>query len=109
MRRGDLYRVRKASKDDPKDSRVFMVVSRQEFIDTTFSSVVCVPVYSKYADAIPTQVEVGVDEGLKHDSAIYCDALISLPKSMLTDFIGLLSDDKIVAVNRALRIALATG
>ena len=63
---------------------------------------------TKY-DGFPTQIEVGVDEGLKHDSAIYCDELVSLPKSMLTDFIGTLSNVKMEAVNIALRIALATG
>jgi mRNA interferase MazF len=50
-----------------------------------------------------------VDEGLKHDSAIYCDELVSLHKSMLTDYVGSLSKEKIAAVNFALRIALATG
>jgi mRNA interferase MazF len=75
MKRGEFYRVHKGSKHDPKDQRVFLVVSRQDFIESTFSSVVCAPVYSKY-HGIDTQVEIGVDEGMKHDSAIYCDALI---------------------------------
>ena len=85
-----------------------MVVSRQAVIDSSFSAVICAPVYSKY-DNITTQVEVGAEEGLKHDSAVYCDELISLPKSILTDYVGTLSNDKIEEVNIALRIALATG
>jgi mRNA interferase MazF len=108
MRRGDLYRVYRGSKYDPRDYRVFLVVSRQTVIDSLFSTVVCAPVYSKY-DSFTTQIEIGVDEGLKHDSAIYCDELVSLPKSMLTDFIGSLSPLKMEAVNNALRIALAIG
>ena len=67
MKRGDFYRVYKGNKNDPKSYRVFMVVSRQSLVDSTFSTVVCAPVYSKYYD-ITTQVEVGIDEGLKHDS-----------------------------------------
>ncbi len=55
------------------------------------------------------RVTVGVEEGLKHDSAIYCDELVSFPKSMLTDYVGTLPDDKIEMVNSALRIALAVG
>jgi mRNA interferase MazF len=47
-----------------------------------------------------------MDEGLKHDSSIHCDELVSLPKSALTDFIGTLSPQKIQALNKALRIAL---
>ena len=108
MKRGEFYRVHKGSKHDPKDHRIFLVISRQDFIETPFSSVVCAPVYSKY-HGIDTQVEVGADEGMKHDSAIYCDALISIPKTMLTDFVSTLSDCKLKEVNTALRIALATG
>jgi len=106
MKRGDLYRVYRGSKHDPKDYRVFLVVSRQLLLDSQFSTVVCAPVYSKY-DGFPTQVEIGVNEGLKHDSAIYCDELVSIPKSMLTDYIGSISSDKMETVNTSLRIALA--
>jgi mRNA interferase MazF len=108
MKRGEFYRVRKGSKHDPKEQRIFLVVSRQDFIESAFSSVVCAPVYSKY-HGINTQIEVGADEGMKHDSAIYCDALISIPKTMLTDYVSALSDYKMKEVNIALRIALAAG
>ena len=82
-----------------------MVVSRQVLIDSRFSTVICAPVYSVY-DGISTQVQVGIDEGLKHDSSIHCDELISLPKSALANFIGTLPPQKIRALNQALRIAL---
>ena len=108
MKRGDLYRVYRGSKNDPKDFRVFLIVSRQESIDSPFSTVICAPVYSKY-NGITTQVEVGLDEGLKHDSAIYCDDLVGLHKSLLTNYISTLPDSKMKDVNTALRIALATG
>ena len=108
MKRGDFYRVYKGNKYDPKSHRVFMVVSRQAVIDSAFSAVICAPVYSKYDD-ITTQVEVGVEEGLKHDSAIYCDELVGIPKSLLSDYIGAFSDNKMELVNIALRIALAIG
>jgi len=106
MKRGDFFRVYRGSKYDPKEYRVYLVVSRQGLIDNKFPTVICAPICSKYEN-LPTQVEVGVDEGLKQDSAVYCDDLISLPKSMLTNYIGTLSDEKIKAVNTALRIALA--
>jgi mRNA interferase MazF len=106
VKRGDFYRVYRGSKDDPKKQRVYLVVSRQIAIDSTFSTVICAPVYSKY-NGLRTQVEVGADEGLKHDSAVYCDELTSIQKSVLTDFISSLPHDKIEAVNAALRIALA--
>jgi mRNA interferase MazF len=106
VKRGELFRVYKGTKHDTKNYRVFLVVSRQDFIDTSYSTVICAPVYTTFHD-ISTQVEVGVDEGLKHDSAIHCDELISLPRHALTDYIGCLSDAKIKEVNDAIRVALA--
>ncbi|MBM4465250.1 MAG: type II toxin-antitoxin system PemK/MazF family toxin [Chloroflexi bacterium] len=105
MKRGELYRVTYPSTRDPKRSRVFVVVSRQVLIDSRFSTVICAPVYSVH-DGLSTQVPVGIDEGLKHDSSIHCDELVSIPKSALTNFVGKLSPQKIEALNRALRIAL---
>ena len=105
MRRGDFYRVDRPSRSDPKKSRVFVVVSRQALIGSRFSTVVCAPVYSEH-HGLSTQVPVGVDEGLKHDSSIHCDELVSLPKSALTNFIGALSPQKLQELNHALRIAL---
>ena len=104
MRRGDLYRVRHPRRD-PERSRVFVVVSRQTVIDSRFSTVICAPVYSR-RDGLATQVEVGTAEGLKHESSVHCDALVSLPKAALTDFVGRLPADRVVALRSALRIAL---
>ena len=106
MKRGELYRVYKGNKNDSKDYRVYLIVSRQMLIDSQFPTVICAPIRTNYG-SLPTQVEVSIDEGLKHDSAVYCDDLISIPKFMLTDYIGSLSDSRIEEVNSALRIALA--
>lgn len=106
MRRGQLYRVRKPGASDPRESRVFVIVSRQELIDVAqYATVICAPVYSAYA-GLATQVPVGTDEGLKHDSSIHCDALFSLEKSRLTDYVSSLSPDKIALLDQALLIAL---
>ena len=106
MKRGELYRVYKASARDPRKHRVFVVVSRQVLIESRFSTVICVPIYSAYY-RLSTQVPVGIDEGLKRDSSIHCDELVSIPKSALTDFIGTLSLPKMRELDRALAIALA--
>jgi mRNA interferase MazF len=53
-----------------------------------------------------TQVDVGVGEGLKHESSIHCDELMSLPKSSLTNFIGSLSPGKLALLDRALAFAV---
>lgn len=105
MKRGDLYRVRHPSDGDPKRFRVFVVVSRQALIESRFSTVICAPVYSAY-DGLYTQVPVGLEEGLKHESSVHCDELVSLPKSVLTNYVGALPAEKGEALDHALRVAL---
>ena len=104
MKRGDLYRVRHPL-GDKKRSRVFVVVSRPTLIDSRFSSVVCAPIYSE-RHGLASEVEVGPGEGLKHASSILCDALVSLPKSQLTDYVGALGQRRVSELDRALRVAL---
>jgi mRNA interferase MazF len=70
-------------------------------IDSRFATVICAPVYTR-REGLAT-----VAEGLKHDSSILCNALVSLPESALTDFIGRLQSERLSALNAALRIALA--
>lgn len=84
------------------------MVSRQVLIDSKFSTVICAPVYSAY-HGLSTQVLVGIEQGLKHDSSIHCDDLVSLPKSVLTDYVGSLSPAKLAELNLALRAALDIG
>lgn len=105
MKRGELYLVEKATRTDTKKQRVFVVVSRQILIDSAYSTVICAPVYS-VSEGISTQVAVGIEEGLKHQSCIRCDELVSIKKSDLTNFIGHLSELKIEELNEALCIAL---
>lgn len=105
VKRGEFYKVSKPTKQDPKNFRVFVVVGRQEVIESNYSTVICAPVYSNCL-GIKTEVEIGVDEGLKHHSCIRCDELFSLHKSVLTNYVGRLSTDKLKELNEALKIAL---
>ena len=104
MKRGELYRVRHPS-GDPKRSRVFVVVSRNALVESRFATVVCAPVYTQRR-GLSTEVTVGVHEGLKHDSSILCDALLSLDKAALTDYVGALSAQKLAELRAALRIGV---
>lgn len=80
-------------------------MSRQLLLDSSFSSAVCAPIYTR-RDGLHSQVPVGIDQGLKHDSSIHCDELVSLPKSVLTDYIGCLIPEKLYELDRALAFAL---
>jgi len=105
VKRGELYRVLNPTARDPRKSRVFVVVGRQIVLDSRFSTVVCAPIYSHH-DGLSTQVLIGTNEGLKHESSIHCDELISLPKQMLTNYLGTLSPAKIAILNKSLVVAL---
>lgn len=105
MKRGEIYRIAKPPGGDPKQFRYFVIVSRPALIDSRFSTVICAPIYTMH-DGLSTQVAVGIDDGLRHDSSIHCDALMSIPKSMLTNYVGSLSDDKLLALHQALLVAL---
>jgi len=105
VRRGEFYLVRKPGTRDPRKQRVFVVVSRPTLIESSFSSAVCAPVYSQH-DGLSTQVPVGPAEGLKKDSSIHCDELVSLPKTLLTHYVGFLPALRVSELNSALAIAL---
>ncbi len=100
-----MYRVRHPSSRDPRRFRVFVIVSRQVLVDSRFSTVICAPVYTAH-EGLSTQVRVGVEEGLKHHSSIHCDELVSLSKSILTDYVGSLPAEKMRLVDAALKVAL---
>jgi mRNA interferase MazF len=104
VRRGELYRVFKPG-GDPKQYRIFAIVSRQALIDSRFSTVVCAPVFTSGAE-LSTQLSIGPDEGLKHPSWIMCDNLVSMRKSELTNYVGSLSGPKLAELDRALKMAL---
>jgi mRNA interferase MazF len=105
MRRGDIYRTHKPD-GDPKRHRICVVISRQALINSSFSTVVCAPVFTD-GEGLSTQVAVGVEEGLKHESWIICDNLRSLRKTELTQFLGSLSYAKLAELDEALKVALA--
>ena len=81
------------------------MVSRQALLESRFSTVICAPVYSSH-EGLSTQVAVGVDEGLKHESSIHCDELVSLAKTALRNFVAALPPRKLADLKQALRVAL---
>jgi len=105
VRRGELYLVRKPGSHDPRKQRVFAIVSRQFLIDSKFSTLICAPVYSRH-DGLSTQVSLGTAEGMKHESSIHCDELVSLPKTALSRYVGHLDEVKMRRLNQALSAAL---
>jgi len=67
--------------------------------------VICAPVYSSY-HGLGSEVVVGIEEGLKHESSIHCDELMSVEKQVLTNYVGTLAPTKLRAFNIALVVAI---
>lgn len=104
MRRGDLYRALTTG-EDPRPRRVFVVVSRQALIDSRHSTVVCAPVFA-HELGLETEVNVGVEHGLKRASSVHCDDLVSLRKALLTDYVGSLDEARLGDLDRAVSAAV---
>ena len=106
VRRGEFYLLKNPPLRDPKDQRVYLLVSRQAFIETSYSSVIAIPVYS-VGNGVRTEVAVGPELGLMHQSVLRCDELTSIEKTRLTDFVGRMPDDRMAEVNSAMLLALS--
>jgi mRNA interferase MazF len=91
----------------PDKRRPVVVLTRPEVIDL-LQTVIVAPITSTIRGA-PSEVVVGIDEGLKKDSAVNLDHVQTVEKSRLTRFIGTLKQDKMNAVCKALAVATGCG
>ena len=89
----------------PDKRRPVLVITRQEVI-RLLNTVMVAPITSTIRGA-PSEVVVGIDEGLKRDSAVNLDHVQTVEKARLRTFVGSLSSHKMRRVCRAL--ATATG
>ncbi len=95
-----LYRFK-----PPNKRRPVVVLTRPEVIDF-LHTVMVAPITSTIRGA-PSEVAVGIDEGLKRDSAVNLDHVQTVDKNRLQRFVGSLDASKMRQVCRAL--AIATG
>jgi len=87
----------------PDKRRPVLVLTRQEVIPY-LSTVLVAPITSTIRGA-PSEVVVGFDEGLRHESAVNLDHVQTVPKDQLRQFVGTLGRHKMGQVCRALAIA----
>jgi mRNA interferase MazF len=109
MMRGEIYRTQEKTPERGYKPGFYVVVSRN-FVagNDDVSTVVCAPVYSEIL-GLRSEVVLGVEDGLPHESSIRCDFLTLMFKRKLTHSIGTLSTNKVKELNRALRYALELG
>ncbi len=87
----------------PDKLRPVLVLTRQEVIEL-LHTVMIAPITSTIRGA-PSEVIVGIEEGLKHNSAVNLDYIQTVEKSRLHRRIAEVSPEKMKAVCRALAIA----
>jgi mRNA interferase MazF len=106
MKRGEIYRTRDRVPERGHKPGFYVVVSRAFITENEdVSTVICAPVYSEIL-GLATEVEIGLDEGIPHHSAVRCDFLMLMFKSKLTTLVGRLSGAKIQELADALARAL---
>ena|SRR5215813_797893 len=87
----------------PDKRRPVLILTRNEVIDL-LHTVMVAPITSTIRGA-PSEVIVGIEEGLKRDSAVNLDHVQTVPKANLKRFIGTLAPQKMHAVCHALSVA----
>ena len=106
MTRGEIYRTRERVAERGGKPGFYVVVSRAFVAENDdVSTVICAPVYSQVL-GLTTEVVLGPDEGLPRTSAVRCDFLTLMFKARLTQFVSVLSPEKIRVLKEALGVAL---
>ncbi len=88
----------------PDKRRPVLVLTRPEVIGL-LNTVTVAPITSTIHGA-PSEVIVGTEEGLKHDSAVNLDHVQTVSQRNLHSYLGRLSEDQLNQVCDALAIAL---
>lgn len=102
IRRGEIWLF---SFSRPDKRRPVLVLTRPEVIEL-LHTVMVAPVTSVIRGA-PSEVVVGVEEGLKKDSAVNLDHVQTVEKTRLKKFVGTVGPEKMNDVCRALAVATA--
>jgi mRNA interferase MazF len=100
LKRGTIwmYKFKK-----PDKLRPVLILSRQDVIGL-IDTVVVAPITSTIY-GVPSEVVVGIDQGLKHDSAVNLDHIQTVSASKLIRYIGSLDGPTMAEVCLALMIA----
>ncbi len=91
----------------PDKRRPVLVLSRQKTI-ALLRTVIVAPITSSIHGA-PSEVSLGIDEGLKHQSVANLDHVQTVDQERLHHFVGSVAPEKMTTVCKALEIATGCG
>lgn len=101
MRRGEIWW---ANLPAPAGRRPVLLLSRDAAYEVRTS--VTVAVVTRTTRDIPVEVPLGNEDGMPEKCVVNVDNIMTIPKSLLTDRITVLSHDKMALVDRAILFAL---
>lgn len=104
MNRGEIWLY---TFSPPDKRRPVVILSRQEVIGL-LHTVMVAPITST-TRAAPSEVAVGIDEGLKGPSAVNLDHVQTVDKTRLSRYVGSLDREKLDKLCRAFAIATGCG
>lgn len=88
----------------PDKRRPVLVLSRQHALDHLRTAIVA-PITTIVRE-LPSEVPVGIEEGLKHQSVVNLDHLYTVPQADLRAFVGVLDRSKMMLICEGLAISL---
>lgn len=101
MKRGEVWWCNLAP---PKNRRPVLLLSRDEVYRIRTQATIAV--VTTRIRGIPVEVQLGADDGLPKECVANLDTIMTIPISQLDQRIALLSTEKMVAVEAAIRFAL---
>lgn len=99
-RRGEIWQYRFSE----QDKRCPVVVLTRQRVLPLLKTAMVAPITSTIR-GLPSEVPVGTEDGLKHESVVNLDHVQTVDQNRLRGYVGALSDGKMRQVCRALAVA----
>ena len=104
MRRGEIWW---AELEPPAGRRPVVLLSRNEAYNVR-SLIIVAPVTTRIRH-IPSEVPLGVDDGMPQDCVANLDTITTIPKDCLQSRLSVLSTKKLKEIETAIHFALGIG
>ena len=101
MRRGEIWW---AELPAPVGRRPVLLLSRDAAYEVRTS--VTVATVTRTIRRIPVEISLGTEDGMQEKCIVNVDNIMTIPKSLLSERITVLSSDKMALVTRAILFAL---
>lgn len=106
VRRGDIYMADISSVSDECKIRPVLIVQNDKG-NAHSSSFIAALITSKKKKDLPTHVAIKCSGGLRKDSIVLCEHLVTLSKEMLREFVGTIVNTEYESrIDKALQVSL---